>query len=99
MSGGWRSVHNLKEVAGLDVTGERTKEMQDSMIASVREELHELSQPVTAMMCLLELAKMQGDDKSMREAIDSALRECTRVVGSVRRVRLVLEEARRERLA
>src|SRR6187402_1843298 len=99
MSGGWRSVHNLKEAAGRSMTTERTKEMQDSMIANVREELHELSQPVTAMMCLLELAKMQGDDASMREAIDNALRECVRVVGSVRRVRLVLEEARKERLS
>jgi signal transduction histidine kinase len=74
------------------------KEMQNLMIAKAREEIHELSQPVTAIMCVLELAKLQGDERSMREGIDHALRECGRVVTSVRRMRTALEEEGQESL-
>lgn len=68
------------------------------MLANAREELHDLSQPVTAVLCLLELAKLQGDDRSMREGIDNALKECARLMRSVQRMRFALGEPEEEEI-
>ncbi|ADV82613.1 hypothetical protein [Terriglobus saanensis] len=77
---------------------ERTKLRQNAMLANAREELHDLSQPVTAVLCLLELAKLQGDDRSMREGIDNALKECARLMRSVQRMRFALGEPEEEEI-
>jgi hypothetical protein len=73
-------------------TVQLTEETPHARLENARQELHELCQPVTAMLCLLELAKMQGDEEHMREGIDHALRECVRLVSSVERMRYALGE-------
>jgi|GEM_PF-4294289 len=65
--------------------------VQFQMIARARKELHELCQPVTAVLCLLELAKMQGEPVDLREGVESAIEQCGRVVQSVERIRRALQ--------
>ena len=48
-------------------------------VGDIDRELHDLSQPLTSLMCQLELGKMMGDAESMAVAVDGALLECRRL--------------------
>ena len=41
--------------------------------------LHDLSQPLTTLMCQLELGRMMGDAASLEAAVNDALIECRRL--------------------
>ncbi len=49
------------------------------MAQVVEQELHDLSQPLTSLMCQLELGQMMGDTESLRAAVEAALPECRRL--------------------
>ena len=50
-------------------------------------ELHELCQPLTALQCQLEIGKMLGHDTALKEAVEGALKETSRMFEVVDRMR------------
>jgi signal transduction histidine kinase len=55
--------------------------------------LHNLSQPLTVLQCRLAVGELSGEPGAMREAIHEALRECTRLNGTVNTMRSILQQA------
>lgn len=65
-------------------------------LVPVRAALHDLSQPVTASLCLLELARNQRTDSDRADVMALLLHEMERIANGVREVRnavLAIEEA------
>jgi hypothetical protein len=62
------------------------------LIAAMRCELHELCQPLTALLCVLEIGRMAEDPGGMREALDCGMEETRRVFDIVARMRATLSE-------
>jgi glucose-6-phosphate-specific signal transduction histidine kinase len=62
--------------------------------ATVRRDLHDLAQPVTALQCRLEIAQMVGDEASMREAVEGGLEDTRRIFAAMEEMRArLMEEA------
>jgi len=59
----------------------------EAPIHELEEELHDLCQPLTALHCHLELGKFSGDQETLREAVDAALKETARMIASIKRMR------------
>ena len=59
-------------------------------------ELHELCQPLTTLQCTLEMAALTDTQEAYREAMETGLAECRRLVASVESMREILHEAVRE---
>ena len=59
-------------------------------------ELHELCQPLTTLQCTLEMAALTDTQEAYREAMETGLAECRRLVASVESMREILQEARLE---
>lgn len=58
--------------------------------------LHEMCQPLTTLQCRLEIAALTDTQEAYREAMESGLAECRRMVASVESMREILHEAKRE---
>jgi DnaJ-domain-containing protein 1 len=67
-------------------------------LAEIGHRLHDLSQPLTALQCRLELGGMDHEAESKQAAIEDALRECVRLNKRVHAmqsaVRRAIEQAR-----
>ncbi|MGD0889410.1 MAG: histidine kinase dimerization/phospho-acceptor domain-containing protein [Acidobacteriaceae bacterium] len=59
-------------------------------------ELHELCQPLTTLQCTLEMAALTDTHEAYREAMETGLAECRRMVALVESMREILHEAVRE---
>jgi signal transduction histidine kinase len=57
--------------------------------------LHEMCQPLTTLQCTLEMAALNDTLEEYREAMETGLTECRRMVESVESMREVLHEAKR----
>ena len=58
--------------------------------------LHEMCQPLTTLQCTLEMAALNDTLEEYREATETGLAECRRLVALVESMREVLQEARQE---
>ena len=58
--------------------------------------LHEMCQPLTTLQCTLEMAALNDTLGEYREATETGLAECRRMVALVESMREVLQEARQE---
>jgi signal transduction histidine kinase len=58
--------------------------------------LHELCQPLTTLLCTLEMAALTDTQENYREAMETGLAECRRLVALVESMREILHEAMRE---
>ena len=58
--------------------------------------LHEMCQPLTTLQCTLEMAALNDTLEEYREATETGLAECRRMVALVESMREVLQEARQE---
>ena len=59
--------------------------------------LHALCQPLTVLQCRLALGEMTEEPEAMREAIRSALQECTRLNQTIGTMRTMLQQMILER--
>jgi signal transduction histidine kinase len=59
----------------------------DVFLNEIEEELHDLCQPLTALHFRLELGKSAGDQEALREAVDGALEEMSRMMEAIKRMR------------
>lgn len=59
----------------------------------VRQDLHDLSQPLTRLQWRLELARMTGDHAEVRESITAALEDLGELMERVRQMRSRTEAA------
>lgn len=57
----------------------------------VRKIVHDLSQPVTALMCLLEMAQIQREQGHVTDIVDGALVEASRIVHTVQLLQRALQ--------
>jgi signal transduction histidine kinase len=64
----------------------------DTFLYELEDDLHDLCQPLTALQFRLELGKSLGDATALREAVDGALEETTRMIDSIKRMRQRLME-------
>lgn len=60
---------------------------KDPLLFELEDELHDLCQPLTALQFRLELGKCVGDPEALREAVDGALEETTRMIDTIKRMR------------
>ncbi len=58
--------------------------------------LHEMCQPLTTLQCSLEMASLNDTLEDYREATETGLAECRRLVALVESMREVLHEASQE---
>lgn len=58
--------------------------------------LHEMCQPLTTLQCSLEMAALTDTQEAYREAMETGLAECRRMVESVESMREILHQAKRE---
>jgi signal transduction histidine kinase len=54
--------------------------------------LHDLCQPLTTLQCRLEMAILDDSVEGYREAAETGLRECRRIVQLVESMRAILQE-------
>ena len=73
--------------------GDRSSRTKFKQIAAA---LHELCQPLTTLQCSLEMAALTGTLEAYREAMETGLAECRRLVASVESMREILQEAKQE---
>ena len=60
----------------------------------MRRGLHDLAQPMTALQCRLWLGTMEEQSEtSFRATLDESLRECERMINSLRTMQEQLEQA------
>jgi hypothetical protein len=59
---------------------------------TIREDLHDLSQPLTRLQWRLELGR-RGSDAELRETIEGALADSLELIEWVHRIRVRIEEA------
>jgi signal transduction histidine kinase len=64
----------------------------DTFLYELEDDLHDLCQPLTALQFRLELGRFLGDTAALREAVDGALEETTRMIDSIKRMRQRLVE-------
>ena len=57
--------------------------------------LHDLCQPLTTLQCRLEMAILEGSIEGYREAAETGLSECRRMVQLVESMRAILQEMAR----
>lgn len=57
------------------------------LLHEIEEELHDLCQPLTVLRCRLDVGKSDGSPQGLRDAVDGALDETTRLMESIRRMR------------
>jgi len=71
-------------------------EKSELFLQDMERELHDLCQPLTALQCGLELGQMCGDEGSLTTAVESGLREASRLFRGIQdmRERLLRELAR-----
>ena len=70
--------------------------VESSSLREIDVELHNLCQPLTALQCLLEVARSVGDLEALQRAIDDGLEQTGRmfeVVAQMRKCLLALETA------
>lgn len=69
---------------------------RDMFMQEILEDLHELCQPLTALQCRLEMARMPGDSRLLLETVEDSLMQTRRLFAAiaVMRERLLSEEAR-----
>jgi hypothetical protein len=63
---------------------ERLMEQMDGL-------LHGFCQPLTVLQCRLALGELSGEPSAMREAIEAALGECTRLNEKINAMREILQ--------
>jgi len=72
---------------------------EDGLCTSQRKHLsgtlHDLCQPMTTLQCRLEMAILSDSPEAYREAAKSGIIECRRMVGMVKLLREILQEAAR----
>ncbi len=61
-----------------------------NLVEAMHRELHDLCQPLTALLCGLEIGRMTGDLSGMREAIDGGMEETRRIFTIVAKMRSYL---------
>jgi hypothetical protein len=61
---------------------------------TLRDDLHDLSQPLTRLQWRLELGR-RGEDAELRETIEGALADTLELIEWVHRIRVSIEEAER----
>jgi hypothetical protein len=59
---------------------------------TIRQDLHDLSQPLTRLQWRLELGR-RGSEAELRETIEGALADCLELIEWVHRIRVRIEEA------
>ena len=64
--------------------------------AELNTTLHDMCQPLTALLCVLELAQMEAADHPVSDSVAAALRESERLRNAVIHMRKILESARRQ---
>ena len=62
-----------------------------NLTADLRQELHDLSQPLTRLQWRLELGRRADDRDELRETIDGALADTRELMEWVRRIRTRIE--------
>jgi len=62
--------------------------------SALRQDLHDLSQPLTRLQWRLELGR-RGGESELRETIEGALADSRELIEWVRRIRVRIEEAER----
>jgi signal transduction histidine kinase len=76
--------------------GDRPQDrLREDLVREMAHDLHELCQPLTALQCRLELARMMGDAGLLLETVEDSLTETRRMFSTVGRMRerLMSEEA------
>jgi hypothetical protein len=71
--------------------------LRDAFLNEIAEELHDLCQPLTALQCLLEIARLPGDCHNvLLETVEDSLTETRRIFIAVARMRerILSEDAR-----
>lgn len=61
--------------------------VQQMALELAREQIHDLSQPATALLCHLELGRIMGTDEAMREAVVTGIAEAARLVAIIQTLR------------
>jgi hypothetical protein len=61
--------------------------MYEAVLESVREQIHDISQPVTAILCQLELGRMLGTEEALRDAVIIGVAEAARLSSLVQTLR------------
>lgn len=61
-----------------------------SALALAHQQLHDLSQPVTTLLCQLELAEVLGSEEAIRDAVHAGLREAVRIADGIKQLRETL---------
>lgn len=59
--------------------------------SSIRQELHDLSQPLTRLQWRLELGRRADEINELRETIEGALADSVELVQCIRRLRVAIE--------
>jgi signal transduction histidine kinase len=60
--------------------------------------LHDLCQPLTTLQCRLEMAILSDSVEGYREAAETGLTECRRIVQLVESMRAILQETAKNRI-
>ena len=81
----------MKSAEGLSgVDGLRTTEVSEREQA-LDDAIHALAQPLTSLLFLVEIARLQADPDAWRTALDSARDECRRAVAALDQVRTAVQ--------
>jgi hypothetical protein len=59
----------------------------EAVLESAREQIHDISQPVTALLCQLELGRILGTEEALRDAVTTGVAEATRLASLVQTLR------------
>jgi hypothetical protein len=60
---------------------------RQELVREMRELLHDLCQPLTALQCRLEIAKIHGDPELLLETVEDSLIETRRLVEAIAKMR------------
>ena len=63
-------------------------------IDQISKALHDLCQPLTALQCRLEIAKLSGSAEECREGVEMGLVECGRLIDGVGLMREIVRAMR-----
>ncbi len=75
--------------------GQACEQKSDAIAMNqMRQALHDLCQPLTALQCRLELAPLGGTDEDYREAVQLGLVECGRLMQGVEAMQRIVLAAR-----
>ena len=67
--------------------------------SELRQQLHELAQPMAVLQCRLELSLMSGGEPNLRDAIQGWLTDLRRAIETLNRVRDIVHRSETESLA